>query len=150
MAVYSDEKIDFFHRAVRGSGFQMPQYHYHDKHELYYLEHGRAKYFIGSDIYLLEPGDMVFVPKGVYHKTDRYACDWAQRLLLVFDDAFAGSACRPYIDDLCADQFIRIAPDQLYHFRELFCKIEQESRARQQGYREMEQLYLHQMMILIR
>ena len=98
MAIYSDEKIEFFQRATRDSTFVMPQSHFHSKHELYYLEKGTTKYFIGSEIYLLEAGDLIFVPKGCFHKT---ATDQvAERLLFMFDDEFVGSEYLHYIEGM--------------------------------------------------
>ena len=56
MAVYSDEKIEFFNRATRDSSFKMPEPHFHSKHELYFVEKGKAQYFVGSEIYFLTAG----------------------------------------------------------------------------------------------
>ena len=52
MAVYSDEKIEFFDRAKRDKNYKMNTAHFHDKHELYILEKGRTKYFVDNEIYL--------------------------------------------------------------------------------------------------
>ena len=42
MAVYSDEKIEFFNRATRDFSFKMPEPHFHSKHELYFVEKGKT------------------------------------------------------------------------------------------------------------
>ncbi|MBQ8683987.1 MAG: AraC family transcriptional regulator [Clostridia bacterium] len=147
MAVYSDEKIEFFSRATRDSGFMMTQPHFHNKHELYFLEKGKTKYVVGSEIYLLEPGDMVFAPKGAFHKT--VVDETAERLLFVFDDEFTGSEYTPYIEMLKSNKFVRISSDQLYKFKDIFRKIEQENKHRSEDYLEMERLYLRQLLILI-
>ncbi|MBQ9860121.1 MAG: helix-turn-helix domain-containing protein [Clostridia bacterium] len=147
MAIYSDEKIEFFQRATRDSSFVMPQSHFHNKHELYFLEKGSTKYFIGSEIYLLEAGDLIFVPKGCFHKT---ATDQAaERLLFLFDDDFVGGEYLHYVEGLKSNRLIRIPPDQLYKLKEIFRKIEQENKQRADGYLEMERLYLRQLLILI-
>ncbi len=39
--------------------------HYHDEHELYYLQEGRTTYFIDNEIFGVEKGDFVFVPRGI-------------------------------------------------------------------------------------
>ncbi len=149
MAVFSDEKIEFFNRSKRDTSFAMQQAHFHNKHELYFLEKGKTKYFVGSEIYLLEPGDLIFVPKGAFHKTDRYESDATERLLFVFDDDFVGNEYSQYIESLKANKHIRIQADKLYKFKEIFHKIERENRHRSEGYLEMEQLYLRQLLILI-
>lgn len=127
----------------------MPQAHFHDKHELYFLGRGGVKYLIGSDIYLLEPGDMIFVPKGAFHQTGWYKNELAERILLVFDDDFAGAEYLPYLNALKKNKLIRIRPDKLYLFKEIFTKIEKEDQQKEPGYREMEQAYLRQLLILI-
>jgi AraC-like DNA-binding protein len=149
MAIFSDERIEFFDRMYRDPSYKMPQAHFHDKHELYYLEKGKTKYFIGNEIYLLEAGDLVFIPKGIFHKTDRLDNSPAERLLLVFDSEFAGSDFAPYIDELKNLKLVHIPVDKQYLIRDIIGKIEQENRLRQPGYVVMEQLYLRQLLVLI-
>ena len=62
MAIYSSENSCFFERKKHTTPMTMPHAHYHDTHELYYLEKGKTKYFIGNEIFVLNPGDMVFDP----------------------------------------------------------------------------------------
>lgn len=149
MAIFSDEKIEFFDRMYRDPSYKMPQAHFHDKHELYYLEKGKTKYFIGNEIYLLEAGDLVFIPKGVFHKTDRLDNSPAERLLLVFDSDFSGSDFAPYIDALKHRKLVRIPVDKQHLIRDIMSKIELENRQRLPGYTVMEQLYLRQLLVLI-
>lgn len=149
MAVYIDEKIEFFDRKKRYKPLKMFDAHFHDKHELYYLVKGNTKYFIGSEIYLLEEGDMIFVPQGEFHKTDSEENDEVERLLFVFDDGFAGKEFAAYIDELKANKHIRLPKEQLYKLQDIFHKIENENKKRQKDYYEMEKLYLKQMLILI-
>ena len=150
MAVYSDEKIEFFHKKKLSSPYtKMPRFHFHDKHEMYYLEEGKTKYFIGNEIYLLEAGDMIFVPKGAFHKTDSDECGGVERLLFVFDDDFAGEEMKEYIRELKKDKHIRFPREQLYKLKDIFLKIEGEDKKKQKDYYEMERLYLKQMLILI-
>lgn len=149
MAIYSDEKIEFFDRTIRDKNFKMPQAHFHDKHELYFLEKGKTKYFIGSEIYLLDPGDMIFVPKGEFHKTNGENNSDIERLLFVFDDTFVGDSYREYINELKMDKFIRFPPEKIYKLKGIFHKIEQENRLKAKGYFELEKLYLRETLIMI-
>lgn len=149
MAVYVDGKIPFFSRRTRDKNFKMPDAHFHDKHELYYLENGKTKYFIGSEIYLLAPGDFLFIPKGEFHKTDNGGDSSTERLLFVFNDDFIGSEYSCYIDELSEDKHVRLPQEQLQLFREIIRKIEQEAKLRQKNYIEMQKLYLRQILILI-
>ena len=149
MAVYVDGKIPFFSRRTRDKYFKMADAHFHDKHELYYLESGKTKYFIGSEIYLLTPGDFLFIPKGEFHKTDNGGDSSTERLLFVFNDDFIGSEYTGYIDELSEDKHVRLPQEQLELFRGILRKIEQEANLRQKNYIEMQKLYLRQILILI-
>ncbi len=149
MAVYSDEKIEFFNRATRDTSFKMPEPHFHSKHEIYFVEKGKTQYFVGSEIYFLNTGDLMFVPKGEFHKTD-IGKDSTERLLLVFDDDFLGSEYAEYLNELRNDKHIRIAPEKLYKIKEIYEKIEHENHHHRDSYLEMERLYLRQLLILIK
>ena len=149
MAIFTDEKIEFIDRKKRPKPLKMSEAHFHDKHELYYLSKGRTKYFIGSEIYLLEEGDMIFVPKGEFHKTDSDENKEVERLLFVFDDDFAGLDALAYINEMSANKHIRFPKEQLYKLQDIFHKIENENKKREKDYYEMEKLYLRQMLILI-
>ncbi|MBQ3132781.1 MAG: helix-turn-helix domain-containing protein [Clostridia bacterium] len=43
--------------------------HYHNWYEIYYLVKGTRRYFIETDVYDLEEGDLVLVPEKVAHQT---------------------------------------------------------------------------------
>ena len=149
MAVYSDENIEFFDRRKRNRPLEMSDAHYHDKHEMYYLEKGHTEYFIESEIYLLEPGDLVFVPKGAFHRTDSEENHEVERLLLVFDDDFVSDEFMPYIDELRKNKHVRLPKEQAYRLKDIFQKIEYEDKKRGKDYYEMQKLYLRQLLILI-
>ncbi|MBR5586666.1 MAG: helix-turn-helix domain-containing protein [Clostridia bacterium] len=149
MAVYSNEEIDFFNRTQHTQPFKMKQAHYHDKHELYYLEKGTTKYFVNDEIFMVQAGDMVFVPSGCFHKTHGEGWEGAVRLLFVFDDDFAGEHSKVYIDELKEKKHIRFPADKLYKLQDVFGKIEKETEKKQKDYVEMQKLYLQQMLILI-
>ncbi|MFQ9799092.1 MAG: AraC family ligand binding domain-containing protein [Clostridia bacterium] len=38
--------------------------HCHSSYELYYLRNGETKYFVGDEIFHLEPGNFIMIPKG--------------------------------------------------------------------------------------
>ena len=149
MAFYIDERIDFIQRSTRQKPLRMDDAHFHDKHELYYLEKGKTRYFIGDEIYLLNPGDLVFVPKGTFHKTNPEEDTVSERVLLVFDDDFAGEEYRKYVDELKRDKLVKLPGEQVYKIRELCQRIEHENKHRKADFREMEKLYFRQMLITI-
>ncbi len=146
MAVFTDEKIELFDRQKRDASYIMDQAHYHSKNELYFSKKGKTKYFIGDEIFILEPGDMIFVPAGSFHKTD---CGVRERILLVFDNDFLGGSYQKYIESLSKDKLIRIRPDKLSEINGIFNKIEKEGMNKLENYLELEKLYLRQLLILV-
>lgn len=147
---YVKSGIDLVDRIVYTRPIKMPKMHFHNRHELYYLEKGRTKYFIDNEIFNLESGDMVFVPKGTFHKTDSEDNgSGVERLIFVFSDDFLGPDAQKYIDDLKRHKFIRVNKETLHKLKEIFRKIESEDRKRQEGYSELERLYLMELLILI-
>ena len=149
MAVYTDENFGLIQRKQRTEPFKMPTAHFHNKHELYFLESGQTKYVIGSEIYLLSAGDMVFIPKETFHKTSGEKGMANERVLLTFDDDFVGSDYKVYIDELTANNFIRLPEERIYKVRELLRKIEGENRHLFPDYTEMQKLYLRELLITI-
>jgi AraC-like DNA-binding protein len=62
--------------------------HMHDQYEVYYLLKGQRSYFIKDRVYLVEQGDLVFVPKYVLHRTQFAGTLQHQRIVLNFTDSF--------------------------------------------------------------
>ena len=137
-------------RIVYTSPKRMPKMHFHEKHELYYLEKGRAKYFIENEIYQLEAGDIVFVPKGTFHKNNSDdGKNGVERLLFVFGADFLGPDAEKYIDEMKRNKLIRVNKETLHKLKDIFAKIESEDKKRDPDYRELERLYLMELLILI-
>lgn len=59
--------------------------HYHRSYELYYLVKGAREYFIEDRFFLVKEGDVVLIPKKVFHRT---AGEGGLRFLVHFSDSF--------------------------------------------------------------
>ena len=131
------------------SYYKMDSFHSHDMHELYYLERGNTKYFIGSDIYALNPGDLIFVPAGEYHQTNYSECTKRERLILSFENALVGSRYLKYISELIADKHVHIPNEHSAKIKSIIYKIEQENINKQRDYKVLQKIYLRELLILI-
>lgn len=79
-----DAPIHISHRK-RNVKDAMPIYHSHDAHyEIYYLMNGKRKYFIKDRTYYIQSGDLVFINKGVLHRTFNVEENEHERLLINF------------------------------------------------------------------
>lgn len=130
---YSDSLIS--RNAVNNQRFSC-DVHYHDEHELYYMQSGRTTYFIADEIYSVEKGDFVFVPKGILHRTDSGDCRKNSRILLNFPDSVFLEKTEELKRDLYGQRVICVPEDKVAALEELLVKVEREYR--QQGaYRDM-------------
>ena len=143
------EEIFFYEKAFHKSNIKMRDTHFHDKHELYCLESGRTKYFIDNEIFLLEPGDMIFVPKNTFHKTVNQDNTDTERTLFTFDDNDIGEDFSSYIEWMKSIKFIRLKRDKLHRIQNILQNIENENEKRSDGYEKMLMLYFKQILVLI-
>ncbi len=149
MAVFVKEDIGFIERRIARPGV-MHDVHFHNKYEIYYLEKGRVRYFVGSNIYLLEEGDMIFVPKNVFHKTDSsHSQNDVERILISFSDDFVLPETEKYMEELKRQSFIKFQGDMLYKIRDILQRIESEENNKTSGYEELIHLYFNQLLVLI-
>lgn len=123
----------------------MPYMHYHDKHELYYLVEGSTKYFIEDELFILTPGDFIFIPKNVYHKTRSDA----ERVLLFFDEKELGENMYEYICELFQNKHVTIKSKYQNKVKEILYKIEKEEKEQLKGFRDMQNLYICELLILL-
>lgn len=78
-------KTDDFYIEKYTFKTNMSAMHYHHAYELYYVLEGEREYFIGDSFFSVEPGDLVWVPKDMLHRTEGKG---ATRFLLYFKDSF--------------------------------------------------------------
>lgn len=59
----------YIDKSSSRSAWNMPTVHSHKSHELYFLVSGRRRYFVGHSVYEIRPGNLIFIPKGMLHRT---------------------------------------------------------------------------------
>ncbi|MEI2285065.1 AraC family transcriptional regulator [Paenibacillus polysaccharolyticus] len=73
--------------------YSMPNDHFHDHYELYYLLSGERIYFIKDRSYLVKAGDLVFVDRNTVHKTLESGMPDHERIVLYLQpELFAAMA----------------------------------------------------------
>ena len=100
--------------------------HFHNQHELYYLLGGETKYLVGDEIFHLETGDFIMVPRGVLHQADSETCLHNERILLSFEDNIIDDMTRPYLEELSACNLIHIPVSGRAAAEELLRKLQAE------------------------
>ncbi len=86
----SDEKRVFYYNSTELTREDKSVKHYHSLYEIYYLEEGICNYLIEDKLVQMLPGDIVFIPKGVIHKTSYE--DMHSRLLVNCSDEYLNGA----------------------------------------------------------
>ncbi len=123
--------------------------HFHDNYEVYYLLDGETKYFIGDEILEIKKGDIVFIPKGVIHKTDSEERVSLERMLLSFDEALLDEDMAPVIDELSKTKLIRPQKSDLIKIEDMFRRIEKEYKKERPFKEIMLKSYIKQLLIMI-
>ncbi len=65
----SEEKRMFYYNSTALTRQRSSAEHFHSLYEIYHLEEGVCNYLIEDKLFQMLPGDTVFIPKGVIHKT---------------------------------------------------------------------------------
>lgn len=139
-----------FSREKVSNQRNVSEVHYHENHyELYCLVDGTTKYFVGDEIFVLKKGNIVFIPKGMLHKTDSEECMHNERILLSFDDSIFDESNLFLLDELTQSKFCSIPEKYLYKIEELINFLEKEYNAEDAYSRNMQKLYTLQLLTLI-
>jgi len=77
--------------------------HRHNTYEIYYMVKGQREYFIEDRFFMVEEGDFVVIPRGVFHRTDG-----AGGLRYVVH--FSGTFLRKFFTDATIDGILRRIP----------------------------------------
>ncbi len=84
------EKNEFYYNSTALTREKSSAEHYHSLYEIYYLEKGVCNYLIEDKLFEMLSGDVVFIPKGVIHKTTYE--DMHSRLLVNCSDEYLKGA----------------------------------------------------------
>lgn len=146
---YTLAKDDIFSRSRVVRSHQISKIHYHEEHELYYMLSGRTTYIIGDEIYSIEKGNFVFIPKGIPHMTDSMDCMTRERLLLNFDDRLFTEKTRTLLEQLSASPVIYVQDGALPLLEEILYKIEAEYAQNEKESGILLELYILELLTLL-
>lgn len=141
--------VTFFEKKSVDGHRKMPVAHFHDKHELYFLESGKTKYFVENEMFILEEGDIIFIPKGTLHRTEGLGAGSLSRSILYFTDEDFEESYLPYIENLKKCRLVKFHHNNLHIVQNIFSEINKENEKMREGYAKMQKLYLCQLLINI-
>ena len=111
----------YFSKAIDRRYSESTQ-HYHPHYEIYYMKEGSCRYFIDDRSFDVEAGDVIFIPKGIIHRTN-YTTSLHSRLLINFTEEYIPDNI---IDSLTDTRYLYRSREITRHIEDLFNKIEQE------------------------
>ncbi len=111
----------YFSKAIDRRYSESTQ-HYHPHFEIYYMKDGSCRYFIDDRSFDVEAGDVIFIPKGIIHRTN-YTTASHSRLLINFTDEYIPENV---LENLLESRYLYRSREITKHIEELFNKIERE------------------------
>ncbi len=137
-----NDPIHISHRK-RDTKYAMPEYHSHvDHYEVYYLMTGRRKYFIEDRAYYVNPGNLVFIRKGVLHRTFQVNDHTHERLLINFTERYLEDTSESHSALLQAifdkTLIIQLSGHEKHEFEQILFTIIREIKEKGEGF----ELYL--------
>ena len=103
---------------------RMSRIHNHRNHEIYYMVSGRTKYVVGDELFNVEDGNIVIIPRGVFHTTDSENCTQSERFLISFDDALFDDETRCILDSLLSHRLLNIPSNRREDFESILLAVE--------------------------
>ena len=141
-------------RIVRDFDYTMPDVHIHyNNYEIYYLLEGERRYFIGSKIYPLHAGTLLFIRRNVIHKTafsrqahhDRILLEVSHPLLSSILAATGEYSPETFFDGDCIVLPLKDSDQQ--RVKTLLLSIGEEMRVQNPGWQLMIQSRLAELLI---
>ena len=91
-----------FYIEKRVSKAPLHNMHHHRSFEIYYMFKGKREYFIEDRFFVINEGDIVVIPRGVFHRTSgegglRYLVHFSERFL---EKYFTQAALHPLLDKM--------------------------------------------------
>ena len=111
----------YFSKAIDRRYSESTQ-HYHPHYEIYYMKDGNCRYFIDDRSFDVQAGDVIFIPKGVIHRT-KYTTSSHSRLLLNFTEQYIPEEI---IEKLAKSKYLYRSREIARNIEEIFLKIERE------------------------
>lgn len=104
--------------------------HAHEDYELFYLVSGQRRYFVGQTIYDIAPGNAIFIPRAVLHRTVSLGTKGYDRYVLTFSqqhyDAFTSLAGQETCSTLQEGGCLQLEADTAYQVQRAFEKMQEE------------------------
>jgi len=126
---------------------QMKTVHAHHYYELYHLISGNVTFYIGDRIFYAEAGNFIFIPPGIYHRSEYSRQTNTERVMISFSDEFFTDELQPICEELCCQRIIYIVKNKIPYIRRLLHQIQEELNCADRYKDYMVRLYISELLI---
>lgn len=144
---FGKEKF-YYNRLRTGTITTIKSNHYHNAVEIYWLIAGCCNYFIKNKVYAIHQNDLVFIPKGIIHKT-HYLTQHHERIVLNFALDFINPAPIPYTNQLFCRRIYSIPEESQRFVHTIFTKIENEYQLKSDVSETLIQCYISELVVYL-
>ena len=147
--IYNDslKNLSFWQRKL--DTHHISGIHKHDDYELYYMLQGSTTYFIADEIFEVNQGNFVLIPKQVFHKTDNINCTNNERILISFTNNTFPASTNKILDELCHCKLISVPIQKLTALEDIIYKIKNEHDYSKKNSDLMIDLYIMELLTLL-
>lgn len=118
----SGKNETFYYSKAIDRRYSESTQHYHPHYEIYFMKEGGCRYFIDDRSFDVEAGDLIFIPKGIIHRTN-YTSASHSRLLINFTDEYIPEDVLGELDE---SRYLYRSREIARNVEEVFKKIEYE------------------------
>ena len=137
----------YFDKQKRNCLWNM-KLHSHNLNELYYLCTGRVQYNIDGEVFDLEAGNVIFIPKGMTHKTTSISITH-ERVVLNFSDVFFDENIGELLSELFSNRVLVIPEKKRAYFEKILIQILKEKEKPDQFSEKLIGQYFYQMVVFL-
>ena len=113
---------NFYYSKAIDRKYSESTQHYHPHYEIYYMKEGSCRYFIDDRSFDVEAGDLIFIPKGIIHRTN-YTTGHHSRLLINFTEDYSPADVP---EKLSESRYLYRSREIARNIEDLFLKVEHE------------------------
>ncbi len=137
----------------QGKYYKMPNAHFHNAYEIYYLLAGTRKFFIESEIYNISKGTLVLLERNVMHKTEYSSDKLGERTYVLFNDSYYRSIAEAFGENAVASCFERKVFPIPHHRRgyieSILRQLESEYNGGDEYSRRLMEIYMQELFIFL-
>ncbi len=139
--------------SKQGKYYKMPNAHFHNAFEIYYLIAGTRKFFIDSEIYNISKGTLVLLERNVMHKTEYSSDKLGERTYVLFSDKYYNNMVNAFGSEAVGNCFKRkifpIPRHRRGYIEGILRQLENEYKNKDEYSQSLMEIYMRELFIFL-